>query len=157
MSTRVLELELSEQIRPVWGSIDKHDSLRILVRVRGQPRGWITIEDLSQPSISSEQLLDAMRSEADRICRQRVEPHEVDRVRNKRRTSLAVEAEAPYYRLVQLMDDLEYYGGPRTVEQMLAEVDAITVDTVYEYLEACPINVGGHLTSVGPRHWPEGA
>lgn len=100
-------------------------------------------------------LLDAMRAEANRICTASVQPHEVDRVKNKRRTSLAVESEAPYHRLTQLMEDMEYRGAPRTVEQMLAEVDAITVNTVYDYFRECPVNVDGHLTSVGPRSWPD--
>jgi predicted Zn-dependent peptidase len=89
------------------------------------------------------------------MCRQRVQPHEVQRVKNKRRTSLAVESEAPYHRLTQLMDDMEYRGAPRTVEQMLSEVDAVTADTVCEYLQTCPIDVDGHLASVGPRSWPQ--
>jgi predicted Zn-dependent peptidase len=103
-----------------------------------------------------ERLVEAMRSEAARMSRQRVEAHEVQRVKNKRRTSLAIESEAPYHRLTQLMDDMEYRGAPRTVEQMLAEVDAVSADTVYEYLQACPINGDGHLASVGPRPWPDG-
>lgn len=104
---------------------------------------------------NAERLLEAMRAEADRICTERVEVHEVDRVKNRRRTALAVESEAPYYRLTQLMDDMEYYGAPRTVEQMLAEVDAVTVASVYEYFQEYPISGDGHLTSVGPRPWPE--
>jgi predicted Zn-dependent peptidase len=101
-----------------------------------------------------EPLVEAIRAEAKRICRERVERHEVDRVKNKRRTSLAIEGEAPYYRLTQLMDDMEYYGEPRTVEQMLAEVDAVSADTIAQYFAACPIDVAGYLTSVGPRAWP---
>ena len=101
-----------------------------------------------------EPLVEAIRAESKRICRQRVERHEVDRVKNKRRTSLAIEGEAPYYRLTQLMDDMEYYGEPRTVEQMLAEVDAVSAETIVQYFAACPIDVEGHLTSVGPRAWP---
>jgi predicted Zn-dependent peptidase len=104
---------------------------------------------------NAEQLLDVMRGEANRICTERVKPHEVDRVKNKRRTSLAVESEVPYHRLAQLMEDVEYHGAPRTVEQMLADVDAVTVDTVYDYFREYPVNVDGHLTSVGPRLWPE--
>ncbi len=103
-----------------------------------------------------EQVCGLMRAEADRICREPVEQRELDRVRNKRRTSLAVEAEAPYYRLTQLMDDMQYRGAPRTVEQMLAEVDAISADSIQGYLQEYPINVTGHLTSVGPRRWPSG-
>ena len=88
------------------------------------------------------------------MCEERVSEHEVDRVKNKRRTSLAVEAEAPYYRLTQLMDDMEDYGAPHTIEETLAEVDAVSADTIQEDLQACPINIPGHLTSVGPRDWP---
>ena len=69
--------------------------------------------------------------------------------------ALAVESEAPYHRLTQLMDDMEYYGAPRTVEQMLADVDAVSVDTVREYFSQYPIDRDGHLTSVGPRGWPK--
>ncbi len=38
-------------------------------------------------------------------------------------TYLAVEAEAPYSRLTQLMDDLECHGAPRTIEETLADVE----------------------------------
>ena len=102
-----------------------------------------------------EEVLAAIRTEAKRMCEERVSKHEVDRVKNKRRTSLAVEAEAPYYRLTQLMDDMEDYGTPRTIEETLADVDAVSMDTIHDYLQACPINIPGHLTSVGPRNWPE--
>ncbi len=100
-------------------------------------------------------LLEAIRAEADCISSAEVEVQEVDRVKNKRRTSLAVEGEAPYYRLTQLMEDMEYRGAPRTVEQMLADVDAVTVGTVRDYFHDFPVNADGHLISVGPRRWPE--
>ena len=116
--------------------------------------GLMVLYGACQPE-KVEKVVDAMRKEANLICTQRVQEHEVDRVKNKRRTALAVEAEAPYHRLTQLMDDMEYRGQPRTVEQMLAEVDAITVDGIYGYFERYPINVDGHLTSVGPRDWPK--
>ena len=102
-----------------------------------------------------EQLVDAMRDEARRIMKEPVAAHEVERVKNKRRTGLAIEAEAPYYRLTQLMDDLEHYGAPRTVDETLAEVDAITSESIAEYFASYPIDSGGHLTSVGPREWPK--
>jgi len=101
------------------------------------------------------QLTDALRREAELICAEGVREDELDRVKIKRRTSLAIEAEAPYYRLTQLMDDVQYHGAPRTVEQMLAEVDAISVDRIGAYFRRYPINTAGHLTSTGPRSWPE--
>jgi predicted Zn-dependent peptidase len=102
----------------------------------------------------SEQLLEAMRAQTQRISTELVADHEVARVKNKRRTSLAVEGEAPYYRLTQLMDDMEHHGGPRTVEQMLAEVEAVSAESIRKYFEQHPINKEGHLASVGPREWP---
>lgn len=102
----------------------------------------------------AELLTEAMREEARRIMRELVSTQEVNRVKNKRRTALAIEAEAPYHRLTQLMDDLEHYGAPRTIEETLAEVDAITSEGIAEYFASFPIDGEGHLTSVGPRDWP---
>ena len=116
--------------------------------------GMMVLFAACQPE-NADKVVEVMRSEAKRICSERVKQHEVDRVKNMRRINLAIEAEAPYHRLTQLMDDMEARGYPRTVDQMLAEVDAITPDRVFEYLQQYPINSEGHLASVGPRHWPE--
>ena len=116
--------------------------------------GVLLLYGACQPE-NAERLHEAMRAEAKRICTERVQEHEVARVKNRRRTSLALEGEAPYHRLTQLMDDMENRGYPRTVAQMLAEVDAITVDSVQTYFEQYPIDLDGHLASVGPRPWPE--
>ncbi len=102
-----------------------------------------------------EQVYTAIRKESEAIGRELVQPHEVERVKNRRRTSLAVESEAPFSRLTQIMDDMEHRGYPRTVEQMLADVDAVTAESIRDYLARYPINVEGHLASVGPRRWPE--
>ena len=101
-------------------------------------------------------LLQAIRHEAQEICRTKVSENEVQRVKNKRRTSLAVEGESPYHRLVQIMDDVDYRGAPRTVEDRLAAVDAVTADTIAEFFERYPIDRDGFLVSVGPDdHLPE--
>lgn len=101
-----------------------------------------------------EVVLDAIRAEARRICRDGVDEPELRRVKAKRRTGLAVESEAPYHRLTQMMDDMQTHGAPRTVEQMLAEVDAVSTQTVSDYLNAYPLTGEGFLASVGPRRWP---
>lgn len=118
--------------------------------------GALLLYGSCQPE-NCEKLLDALRAEAKRISREPVQQHEINRVKNRRRTSLALESEAPYHRLTQLMDDMEYHGAPRTVAQMLAEVDAVSVDTIREYLRRFPIEGPGHLASVGPRSWPDHA
>jgi hypothetical protein len=55
---------------------------------------------------------------------------------------------------MQIADDVDYRGRPRTVDQRLADVDAVSVGSVAAYLEQWPITGGGHLVSVGPRNWP---
>ena len=87
--------------------------------------------------------------ELGKLVRDGAESHEVNRVKNRRRTSLALEAEAPYHRLTQLMDDIEYFGAPRGVEQMLAAVDSVTVASIRDYLAEFSIDSGGHLARVG--------
>ena len=97
----------------------------------------------------------ALQAEALAITRDGALEKEVQRVRNKRRTSLAVEGEAPYYRLMQLMDDIDYHGGPRTIEERLAAVDAVTTDSIARCLKQFPVTGDGYFVSVGPRNWPE--
>jgi predicted Zn-dependent peptidase len=122
-------------------------------RVEYEDCGLMILLGACQPE-NAERLLETMQAEASRICRDGVEPRELERVKNKKRTSLAIEAEAPYHRLTQIMDDVDYRGGPRTVDEMLADVDAVSADSIHEYFESCPIDRGGHLASVGPRNWP---
>ena len=40
------------------------------------------------------------------------------------------------------------------MDQRLAEVDAVTVETIASYFDDFPITNGGHLASVGPSRWP---
>jgi predicted Zn-dependent peptidase len=115
--------------------------------------GLMILYGSTQPD-NAERLLDAMRHEAEVICTAKVEQSELDRVKNKRRTGLALEAEAPYQRLSQIMDDMQYREKPRTVEETLDQVESITVDSIYDYWQSFPINIEGHLTSAGPRNWP---
>ncbi|MDZ7959633.1 MAG: glycosyltransferase [Aulosira sp. DedQUE10] len=57
MPTKVLELELSEKIVPIWGG-EGYDSLLILVRYHQQPLSWVwvSISNPSTPMVSAEQL-----------------------------------------------------------------------------------------------------
>jgi predicted Zn-dependent peptidase len=52
------------------------------------------------------------------------------------------------------MDDIDYRGAPRTVEERLAAVDAVSVESIAACLERYPITDGGYFVSVGPRDWP---
>jgi predicted Zn-dependent peptidase len=116
--------------------------------------GAVMLFALCEPE-NAEGCLDAMREEARKFAEAGVEPKEIARVKNLRRTSLAVESEAPFYRLGQLADDVDYLGGPRTAEERLAAVDAVSEDSIAACLERFPITGEGLLVSVGPREWPD--
>jgi hypothetical protein len=51
------------------------------------------------------------------------------------------------------MDDVDVHGRPMTVDERLERVDAITVESVRDYLDAYPITGDGYAISVGPRDW----
>lgn len=101
-----------------------------------------------------EEMLAALRTEAERISREGVKPDEVQRVKNRRRTHLALEAESPKTRLMQVMDDLEVYNQPRSAQQRLAAVESVSAASIADYLARYPIEGEGLLISCGPREWP---
>jgi predicted Zn-dependent peptidase len=100
---------------------------------------------------NAEKVINAMHEETRKLARGPVLPAELQRVKNKRRTGLAVEGESPYNRLVQIMDDVDYRGKPRSVEDRLAAVDAIDERAVRNYFERYPVDDGVLMVSVGPR------
>lgn len=115
--------------------------------------GLLVMYGLCEPD-HCEKLLEAMRREASKLVQDGVEPKEIQRVRNLRRTSLASESETPYYRLGQIADDVDYRGAPRSPAQRLASVEAVNQETIAAYLEEFPVTGEGFLCSTGPRDWP---
>jgi predicted Zn-dependent peptidase len=101
-----------------------------------------------------EEMLDALRREIERLLRGGVSAGEVERVRNQRRTQLALEGENPRTRFMQLVDDLEEHNATRTMSARLAEVDAVTPRRIADYFKAYPLRGDGLLVSCGPRDWP---
>jgi hypothetical protein len=65
-----------------------------------------------------------------------------------------LESEAPFYRLGQLAEDLYILGRPRSATERLADVDAVSDETIAQYLREFPISGEGFLIGVGPRAWP---
>ncbi len=102
----------------------------------------------------AEQILGAMQNEIARLCRDGVTEDEVQRVKNRTRTALATEAEAPYYRLMQMLHDVDVLGAPRRVSERLAAIDAVTPGTIRNYLSAWPLGSEAAIASLGPRDWP---
>jgi predicted Zn-dependent peptidase len=116
--------------------------------------GMMLAYGLCEPA-NAERLLEAMRSEINNLSADGVSQDEVQRVKNRARTGLATEAEAPYYRLMQIIQDVDTFGRPRTVSERLAAVESVTPGGIAEYLQTWPMTGPGCLTSLGPRDWPE--
>ncbi|MCG3127075.1 MAG: putative zinc protease [Phycisphaerae bacterium] len=101
-----------------------------------------------------DEILAALRHEAAEIVRGGVRVDEVQRVKNHRRTHLALEAEAPRSRITQIADDIEIFGRPRSVGERLAAAEAVSQDSIADHLARFPITGESRLISVGPRDWP---
>lgn len=101
-----------------------------------------------------EDMLAALQAQAKEVVEGGFREDEIQRVKNRRRTQLALEAESPKTRLMQLIDDVETHGGPRTPAQRLAAVEAVSARSIAHYLERFPITGDGLLMSCGPRQWP---
>ncbi|MBI5865457.1 MAG: insulinase family protein [Planctomycetes bacterium] len=122
---------------------------------------WLAYEDFGAIALfangepdKAEEMLAAVRQQAREVVESGFRPDEVQRVKNRRRTQLALEAESPRTRLMQLIDDIETQGRPRTSDAHLAAVEAVTPQRIAEYLKAYPITGEGLLLSCGPRAWP---
>ncbi len=101
-----------------------------------------------------EEILAALRAQAEDVCRNGFRDHEVQRVKNRRRTQLAIEGENPRTRLMQVVDDLESHDHVRSSDERLAAVEAISAASIQGYLREFPIVGEGALLSCGPRDWP---
>lgn len=115
--------------------------------------GLMLIYGFGEPP-NADRLYDALRRELDLLTREGATDDELRRVKNRRRTALATEAEAPYHRLMQLAHDVDMFNRPRSVEERLAAVDAVTADSIRKYLRRWPVTGDHFLISVGPRAWP---
>lgn len=122
---------------------------------------WIAYSDYGMLALYAygepdrcDEIVAALRQEAETIARGGVRPDEVQRVKNHRRTQLALEAEAPRSRITQLADDIEVFGRPRSVSERLAAAEAVSQKSIADHLARFPITGESLLISVGPRHWP---
>lgn len=104
---------------------------------------------------NAEQMYEALQREAARLQTDGIKPEELQRFKNRRRTGLAVDGEAAYNRLMQMMQDIDYHDHARTLEQRLGEVEAVTIDSLHDHLQRYPVAGEGFFVSVGPREWPK--
>lgn len=118
-----------------------------------EDRGILVLYADGEPQ-RCEDMVAALREQARQISEDGVRPDELARVKNQRRTQLALESENPRTRLMQMVDDMETRGFVRTAEAQLAAVEAVTPADIAAYLRALPITGEGLLLSCGPRAWP---
>ncbi len=62
MPIKIIDLELSDKLEPVWG-MEGYEGLCALVRRQSQPIGWIYTGGLNQSFVSSECLLESIRQQ----------------------------------------------------------------------------------------------
>lgn len=115
-----------------------------------QDCGLMVLHASGEPGRVAE-MLAALRAQAQIVAQDGFRADEVQRVKNRRRTQLALEAESPKTRLMQLMSDIECYGYPKSAQASLAEVEAVSGASIAAYLRRYPITQGGTLLSCGPR------
>lgn len=122
---------------------------------------WLAYQDCGVMALYAEgdpeqceEMLAGLRAQAAEVVSGGFRPDEVQRVKNQRRTQLALEGENPRTRLMQIIDDLEIYGAPQTTDARLAAVEAVSAETISAYLAEYGITGEGLLISVGPRDWP---
>lgn len=122
---------------------------------------WIAYEDCGVMALYAEgepqrceEMLAALRTQAAEVVAGGFRPDEVQRIRNQRRTQLALEGENPRTRLMQVIDDIETRGRPRPRADRMAAVEAVSAESIAEYLRRFPITGDGLLLSIGPRAWP---
>ena len=123
---------------------------------------WLSYEDCGILALYADgepgkcdEMLAALKEQALDVSENGFQPDEVQRVKNRRRTHLALEAENPRTRLMQLVDDLEAHGHLRSADTRLAAVESVSTGTISKYLQQHPITEEGLLLSCGPRAWPE--
>lgn len=144
-----------ENSRFFWNIIQKGISPRAGVwGVTYADCGFQLLHAFGEPD-RAEQMCEAIRREAEKVQKDGIKPEELQRIKNRRRTGLAVDGEAAYNRLMQMMQDIDYHDHARTLDERLAEVDAVTIEGLQEHLQRYPVVGEGYFVSVGPRDWPK--
>lgn len=79
-----------------------------------------------------------------------VDPEALARARTKQATSLLCSGEHGLHRFSQIVGDLSTNTPLKTLEEELAEIDAVTPRRIAEFLEAYPLDGEPAIVAVGP-------
>lgn len=101
----------------------------------------------------SKKVASIMRAETAKL-KKGIKEDELQRVKNRARTTLVFAAETPFSRFRQLMHQWMTRRELLTAEDMLARLNAVTRNDLYALLEEFPIDGEGVVVGLGPADKP---
>lgn len=99
----------------------------------------------------TDEMLAALLHEAREIYAKPFEDHEIQRVKNIRRTHLSLEAENPNHRLNQIVSDLADREQFRPPDARLAAIERVNAKSLARFLEAYRLDAAPLVFSCGPN------
>ncbi len=97
----------------------------------------------------AERVCGIMRAEAKKL-KKGIKPVELQRVKNRARTALVFAAETPFNRFNQLLQQWMLRRELLTPQEMLARVNEVEMNDLYELLEEYPLDGPGVMSALGP-------
>ncbi|MFH0940005.1 MAG: pitrilysin family protein [Planctomycetota bacterium] len=110
--------------------------------------GLITAQAACDP-VNAGRVVTILRKEAAKL-KKGIRQDELQRVKNRARTALIFAAETPFDRFQQLIQQWSLRRELLTPEEMLARVEEITLDDLYELLAQYPLDATSALVALGP-------
>ncbi len=95
------------------------------------------------------QVLDVIRAELADL-RNGVDAEALARARTKLATALVCAGENGLQRFSQIVGDLSTNTPLKTLEEQMAEIDAVTPDRISEFVQAYPLDAGHSMVALGP-------
>ena len=110
--------------------------------------GLMSVSAACDPD-KAETVADILRSETMKL-KNGIKEEELQRVKNRARTTLVFSAETPFSRFRQLMHQWMNRRELLTAEDMLARLNSVTRDDLYALLEEFPFDSEGVTVELGP-------
>ena len=97
----------------------------------------------------SKKVADIMRAETAKL-KKGIKPAELQRVKNRARTSLVFSAETPFNRFRQLMNQWMIRRELLTADEMQARIEAVSINDIMALIEEFPLDGEGATAILGP-------
>ena len=110
--------------------------------------GLMAVSASCDPAKSA-QVSSILRAETAKL-KNGIKPDELQRAKNRARTSLVFSAETPFNRFRQLMHQWSTRRELLTAEEMLARVDEVKIKDLHTLLEDYPLDSEGVMAGLGP-------